>query len=37
MSDLIPEWEALGIPVDDSAEPEDADLDEESVHEEDDS
>lgn len=25
-SPLIPEWDELGIPVDDSAEPEDADI-----------
>lgn len=34
-SQLIPEWDALGVPVADEAEPEDADVDEETVHGED--
>jgi hypothetical protein len=35
-SPLVPEWEALGVSVSDEVEPEDADVDEHTVHAEED-
>lgn len=34
-SPLVPEWEALGVPVSDEAEPGDAEVNEETAHGED--